>query len=259
MPFHTNDGVRYLTFESFPREIVHAVFTRQGGLSPEPWRSLNFGGNVGDERERVVENRRRAFRALGRDPHSMFDVWQVHGADVVIAVSTGAASPPAFKADAILTDQPHLTLFMRFADCVPVLLCDPRKGVIGVAHAGWQGTVKQVAREAVKAMQAAYQSHPADILAAIGPSIGPDHYEIGADVIERVRATFKDDAEMLLQTHQGRTYLDLWSANRLTLEQAGVSRVEVTGLCTACHTHDWFSHRAEKGQTGRFGALIALA
>src|SRR6188768_3406097 len=101
MPFHTTDGVRYLTFDHFPKNIVHAVFTRQGGFSPAPWHSLNFGGTVGDERERVVENRHRAFHALGRNPSSMFDVWQVHGADVVIAGAPSSSRPPEFKADAI--------------------------------------------------------------------------------------------------------------------------------------------------------------
>jgi len=257
--FQTTDGVRYLTFDAFPKNIVHAIFTRQGGLSPTPWDSLNVGGTVGDERERVLENRYRAFRALGRDPHSMFDVWQVHSADVVITQAPHLSQPPEFKADAILTDRPGVTLFMRFADCVPILLHDPKKGLIGIAHAGWQGTVKKIAKATVDAMQAAYGSNPADILAAIGPSIGPDHYEIGPDVIERVRASFDGDSDMLLHPHDGRVHLDLWAANRLTLEQAGVEQVEVAGLCTACVPDDWFSHRAQKGKTGRFGALIALS
>ncbi len=259
MPFHTTDGVRYLTFEHFPQSIVHAIFTRQGGLSPAPWDSLNLGGTVGDERERVLENRHRAFRALGRDPHSMFDVWQVHSADVVIAQAPHFSRPPEFKADAILTDQPGVTLFMRFADCVPILLYDPKKGVVGIAHAGWQGTVKKILKATVQALQAAYGSNPADILAAIGPSIGPDHYEIGPDVIERVRAGFDGDSPSLLQTHNGRVHFDLWAANRLTLEQAGVGQVEIAKLCTACAPDDWYSHRAQHGKTGRFGALIGLA
>jgi YfiH family protein len=256
--FHTSDGVRYLTFDVFPKNIVHAVFTRQGGVSPDPWNSLNVGGTVGDEREHVVENRVRAFQALGRDPGSMFDVWQIHSADVVVAQIPHLSSPCEFKADAIITDRPDLTLFMRFADCVPILLCDPRKGIIGVAHAGWQGTVKKIAQETVRAMQAAYGSYPADILAAIGPSIGPDHYEVGQDVIERVHAAFDGHAASLIQTHEGRIHLDLWAANRLTLEQAGVGRVETAGLCTACAPDDWYSHRAQKGKTGRFGVLMAL-
>lgn len=259
MSFHVVDGIRYLTFECFPTNIVHAIFTRHGGLSPAPWNSLNFGGTVGDERERVLENRQRAFRALGRDPRSMFDVWQIHSADVVTAISPGLSGHPEIKADAIVTDQPGLTLFMRFADCVPILLHDPCQGVVGVVHAGWQGTVKKILRETVKTMQAAYNSNPADILAVIGPSIGPDHYEIGPDVTARVRASFKDAAASLLHDHNGHIHLDLWAANRLTLEQAGVGQVEVSQHCTACQTDDWYSHRAEKGKTGRFGALIALA
>ena len=107
-------------------------------------------------------------------------------------------------------------------------------------------------------MQREFGSRPGDILAFIGPSIGPDHYEVGADVLERVTATFGDQAVGLIERRDGRSYLDLWAANRLQLEQAGVKQIEVAGLCTACHTDDWFSHRAENGRTGRFGALMAL-
>ena len=258
MPFSTTDGLRYFSFDLFPHDITHAVFTRQGGVSPEPWNSLNVGGTVGDERERVVENRFRSFRALRRDPLSIFDVWQVHSAEVVITDAPHFSRPPEYKADAILTDKPQVTLFMRFADCVPILFHDPRKGVVGVAHAGWQGTVKKIVRETIQAMRASYGSNPADVLAAIGPSIGPDHYEIGADVIERVRSAFNGDADALLEPRNGHVHLDLWAANRLTLEQAGVGQVQVAGLCTACSPDDWYSHRAQKGRTGRFGALIAL-
>jgi len=259
MSFRETDGVRYLTFDTFPETVTHAVFTRHGGVSPEPWTSLNVGGTVGDERARVVENRLRSFRALGCAPHSLFDVWQVHSADVVIANAPHDFTPPEFKADAIITDKPDVTLFMRFADCVPILLHDPVRHVVGIVHAGWQGTVKRTASEAVKAMTAAYGTDPQDILAGIGPSIGPDHYEVGEDVIMRVRQSFGDQAESLLQHNNGHVHFDLWSANRLDLEQAGVNQVEVSGLCTACNKDDWFSHRAFKGSTGRFGALIALS
>lgn len=259
MTIREANGVRYLTFDIFPNNVTHAVFTRHGGVSPEPWGSLNVGGTVGDERPRVVENRHRCFQAVGRDPLSLFDVWQVHSADVVIANAPHPASPPEFKADAIITDQADVTLFMRFADCVPILLHDPRRGVIGIVHAGWEGTVKRAAGQAVRAMRAAYGSHPADILAAIGPSIGPDHYEIGADVIARVRASFDARSAELLPANGHSTHFDLWSANRVDLEEAGVGQVQVAGLCTACHREDWFSHRAFKGRTGRFGALIALS
>jgi hypothetical protein len=103
-----------------------------------------------------------------------------------------------------------------------------------------------------------YGSRPEDIQAAIGPSIGIDHYEVGPDVTSRVERSFGADAGRLIKLRGGKSYLDLWAANRLQLEQFGVMQIEVAGLCTACHLDDWYSHRAEKGKTGRFGALIAL-
>jgi hypothetical protein len=158
----------------------------------------------------------------------------------------------------ILTRNPAVTLYMRFADCVPVLLYDPVRAAVAMAHAGWLGTVRGASRVAVEIMISQFGSRPGDILAAIGPSIGPDHYEVGQDVLDQVAAAFGDEAKGLVERRDGRSYLDLWASNRFQLQQAGVKHVEVAGLCTACHTDDWFSHRAEVGRTGRFGALIAL-
>ena len=258
MPLVEASGLRYLQFAIFPPGVAQAVFTRQGGVSPEPWHTLNVGGTVGDEADRVRENRLRSFSAIGRPLESMFDVWQVHSANVVVAPAARPVDEPHSKADIILTRNPAVTLYMRFADCVPVMLYDPVHRAVGLAHAGWLGTVRGTSRVAVEAMQAEFGTRPGDILAAIGPSIGPDHYEIGADVREQVTAVFGQDARSLIEYRDGRSYLDLWASNRLQLQKAGVEDIEVAGVCTACHTGDWFSHRAEKGKTGRFGALIAL-
>ena len=256
MSFTQHNGLSYFQFETL--KTRHAIFTRRGGVSPEPWGSLNVGGTVGDDLERVKKNRHLSFAALGRNPESVFEVWQVHSADAVCANAPRPEGESLRQADIILTDRPDITLFMRFADCVPVLLHDPRKGVVGVAHAGWMGTLRDVAASTVNAMKAQYGSNPADILAAIGPSIGPDHYEIGADVILQVMQKFGDDSESVLKSNNGKIHFDLWKTNQLLLERAGVGKIEVAGICTACHTDDWFSHRAEKGRTGRFGALISL-
>lgn len=256
MPFAETHGLRYYQFESL--NTRHAVFTRHGGASPEPWGSLNVGGTVGDDLDRVRKNRQLSFRALDRAPESIFDVWQVHSVDVVCARAPRPDGESIRQADVILTDKPEVSLFMRFADCVPILAHDPRKGVVGVAHAGWMGTLRGVAGSLVNAMKTNYNSNPADIVACIGPSIGPDHYEIGADVILQVMQKFGDDSEKVLRSINGKIHFDLWKTNRILLEQAGVQHIEVAGICTACHTDDWFSHRAEKGRTGRFGALIAL-
>jgi hypothetical protein len=216
------------------------------------------GGSIGDDITHVRENRIRSFKALGRAPESIHDVWQVHSADVVYADAPRPLDTDYRKADILLTDNPRVTLFMRFADCTPILLYDLKKRVIGTVHSGWLGTVRGAARVAVEAMQERYASNPADILAAIGPAIGPDHYEIGQDVITQVENTFCEKAESLLEKHGESIHFNLWKANQILLEDAGVKEIEIAGICTACHTNDWFSHRAEKGKTGRFGALIAL-
>jgi YfiH family protein len=256
MPFHHQDNLRYFQFNTL--RTRHAIFTRQGGLSPEPWNSLNVGGTVGDDLTRVRANRNLSLKALGCSPDSVFDVWQVHGADVVCANAPRPDSESVRQADIILTDKPELTLYMRFADCVPILVHDPRKGVVGVAHAGWMGTLRDVATSLVNAMKAQYGSNPADIVAGIGPSIGPDHYEVGSDVILKVMEKFGDESEAVLKSLSGKIHFDLWKTNQILLERAGVGNIEVASVCTACHTNDWFSHRAEKGRTGRFGALITL-
>ncbi len=259
MPFYEKDGLRYLQFASLG-DTVHAIFTRHGGTSPAPWASLNVGGTVGDDPQRVRSNRLRAFAALERAPGSLHDVWQVHGADVVIAHEPRRPDKPYEKADVLLTDNPAVTLFMRFADCTPILLYDPRQGVVGLVHAGWQGTVRGAVRAAIRALQAQFSSRPQDVRAVIGPAIGPDHYEVGPEVVVQVRTAFGQNSASVLRLNQksGRYHLDLWQANRLWLEAEGVQQVELAGICTACHLEDWYSHRAEKGRTGRFGALIAL-
>ena len=259
MPFIQSSGRRYYTFASFPRQgIVSGIFTRQGGVSPSPWASLNMGGTVGDDSQRVHENRRRAFETLNRPFESNYDVWQVHSADVVCADAPRPLDEPHLKADVILTDKPEITLFMRFADCVPVLLYDPQRRVVGLAHAGWLGTVRLTLKAAIETMQSRYGCQPEDILAGIGPSIGMHHFEVGPEVVNQVQSTFGQDSSRLLYEENGRVKLDLWEANSQILQGCGVDQIEVAGICTACNLEDWFSHRGEKGKAGRFGALIGL-
>ena len=258
MPFIEKNGLKYFQFESLPALAVHGVFTRRGGVSTGHCASLNMGGSVGDDPANVSANRVLAFGALGRDPESIFDVWQVHGTTTSCAVEPRHPNSHEDKADIIFTDQSDVTLYMRFADCTPLLFVDPVKRVVGLAHAGWQGTVQNVAGAAVTAMRDRYGTQPADIYAAIGPAIGADHYEVGDNVIDAVRDSFGDYAEMLLPKVGERRHFDLWAANRLQLEQAGVLKIESANLCTACQTDDWFSHRQERGKTGRFGVLMGL-
>ena len=258
MLLHEQNELRYYQFDIFSKDVINAVFTRQGGVSPEPWHSLNLSISVGDEPERVAANRVRAFEALGRDPASIHDVWLVHGTDIIYADNPRPLSEPPHKADILFTDNPNVSLFMRFADCVPLLFHDPKKGVVGIAHAGWMGTVKGVAEASIKGMQARYGSDPADVVVGIGPSISVDQYEVGEEVAAQFREKYGADSDRILQMRNGKIHLDLWTANVIQLQNMGVEQIQVSGLCTASHLDDWFSHRAEKGKTGRFGALLAL-
>lgn len=244
---------------------VRAVFTgRRGGVSRRWDGGLNWSLSVGDRPEAVRENRRRTLAALGLDPGSAVMGGLVHG-NRVVAVEDGEADPAGDVrlipgADGLITDRAGLALIITAADCVPVYLYDPVRRAIGMVHAGWRGTVAGIAAEAVRAMRARYGCDPADIQAAIGPSIGPCCYEVDEAVAEPVRRYFGGRAEALLRpsARDGRHMLDLWAANRLDLESAGVGRVHVAGACTACQSDRFFSHRAEAGGAGRGAAVIVL-
>jgi YfiH family protein len=254
-----NGSIKYFRFKIFPDdEIIQAVFTRQGGVSPSPWDSLNQGGTTGDIRERVVENRRLAFYSLGLEVDTIFDVWQVHGSRIVSSDIPRDLDELHEKADGIITATKGVTLFMRFADCVPILLYEPETKVIAIVHAGWQGTVNRIAGSAVEKMVQEHGCKKHNILVGIGPSIGPDHYAVRDDVITRVKEAFPQTWRKLLATSTGVTTLDLWQANKVCLEEAGVEQIEIAGMCTACNLNDWYSHRAEGATTGRFGVLLAL-
>lgn len=256
----TVDGnLKYYEFESFDSDAVCVRFyTRQGGVSPQPWDSLNQGGTVGDSRTNVIENRKRVFDSIHKPVESIFDVWQVHGNEVICANEPRNLDSEHQKADAIFTDRKEITLFMRFADCVPIVLYSPEKKVIGIIHAGWMGTVNKIVIDAVEKIQSDYHVDPASIIAGIGPSIGPDHYLIGEDVINKVHKAYNAYSDLLLKKNNGNVYFNLWKANEFNLQTCGVKQIEISEICTACNTSDWFSHRQENGKTGRFTAVAFL-
>lgn len=259
MGFVEEQGLRYFQFELFEQQpILHGVITRKGGFSQPPYDSLNTGGTVGDDKGAVYQNHIRIFEAFDLDFSSRLDVWQVHGTHILCGDEPRDPDVPHVKADGILTDNPGVTLFMRFADCVPILLYDSLNNVIGIIHAGWQGTYKQIARVAIEKMISCYGSTPESILAGIGPSICQDCYEVGPEVIKAFRGSFGQKADQFFIARENHYFLDLWAANRETLLSAGVRQIESAGICTACHLEDWYSHRAENGSTGRFGVLMRL-
>lgn len=252
-------SIKYYQFKSYENHgLYHAVFTRQGGVSPKPWKSLNFGASVGDDIERVQKNKRLALSSVGIKTGSIFDVYQVHSTEVVQTELPLQPGDMHIKADAIITNKPGVTLLMRFADCVPILLFDPVKRAIGIVHAGWMGTLNKIVTNAVARMKGSYGTNPGDLIACIGPSIGPDHYRVKDDVLERFEKVYGKLSGEMIRDSEGAKYLDLWKANKIILIQVGVSRIEIAGICTNCRMEDWYSHRGELGMTGRFGVLFGL-
>jgi YfiH family protein len=255
-----------LQFESFLANghLQHGIFTRQGGVSPAPFDSLNLSVSVPDEKSRVYANRQRAYGIYGRDTSSVVHAHLVHGADVA-RVTQADSGTWVSRVDGLISDEPGCTLTMNYADCSPIFLYDPVNQAIGLGHAGWQGAVKDLPGSMVRAMQAEFGSDPASLIAGIGPCIGPCCYEVGEPVVSAVHAAFARPDTLLINPElqsdsqpDRRPHFDLPEANRRNLARAGVKRIELSGLCTACHTDLFFSHRAEKGRTGRFGVLLKL-
>ena len=256
---HNRNALTFYSFESFdPGQVRHGVFTRHGGVSEGPYASLNLSRSTGDAAEPIRENRRRMFEALGTVPERSLTSWLVHGNTVRVVDEGMLAGKPDSDdahADAMITRARGLALTLRFADCVPVVFHDPARGAIGIAHAGWLGIANGVLPATVRAMAAAFGSRPADVRAGIGPSIGPGKFEVGEDVAERIQ---RASPEPIIIRREGapRPFVDLWRAAAAQLSAAGVTSIETAGMCTATRTEDWFSHRAEKGKTGRFGVAI---
>lgn len=258
MPIVTAGGLPLFRFQclSDVSAVVHGISTRRGGVSRPPWATLNLSLTKGDDPAHVAENQRRVCRALHVAPETIVTAFQVHGTRVAVVTAAQRGQQQA-QCDALITDTPGVALMLRFADCTPVLLYDPRRRAIGLAHAGWRGTVAGVAAATVTAMTQAFGSQPADLVAAIGPAIGPCCYAVGDDVISQVH-THLAQPDTLLSQVNGHPHFDLWAANAQQLQHQGVPTIEVAGLCTACH-RDWFySHRAEQGRCGHFAALLAL-
>ncbi len=162
------------------------------------------------------------------------------------------------EADGLITNVPGIPLDQRFADCTPILMINPVQHAVGTAHAGWQGVVARVAEATVQAMQQAYGSDPADLVAGIGPAIGPVVTQ-RFEVVEAISSSqIYPDRLFTPSPNAGRAYLNLWEANAQQLRDAGVNHIEVAELCTACNKDIFFSHRGDKGQSGRFGAFIML-
>ena len=258
----TKQGVVYFQFESFSAHgrIQHAVFSRQGGVSPAPFTSLNLSVSVADEEANVFANRARAYGLFARQNNTMVHAHLVHG-NKVVAVTQANNGIYMPHVDGLITNEPGCALTMNYADCAPIFLYDPVQQAIGLGHAGWKGAVVDLPGAMVRAMQDEFGSEPADIRAGIGPCISMAHYEVDEPLVSEVKAAFAQWETLLIRPANkanGRYHFDLQAANHRNLVRAGVRHIEFSGFCTAERTDLFFSHRAEKGKTGRFGAVFML-
>jgi hypothetical protein len=253
------NGLQYYQFESLSNKpIIQAIFTRNGGTSREPWNSLNIGNTVGDDPEKIKQNLANILSVLGYRTDQLAQVRQIHSSKIIRIDNPNHPGDPFSPADGMVSNRSGVLLMMRFADCVPIFLFDPVLSVVGIAHAGWKGTVKEIGLEIINVMQNEYGSDPNNIIAGIGPSIGPDHYQIGKEVVREIKRVFPDQWNEILIESSDSVKLDLWKANQITLRKSGVKEIEVAEICTACNLKDWFSHRGDKGKTGRFAAVIGI-
>ncbi len=251
------DGLPIYQFEPWTNQphLVHVILTRHGGVSRPPYATLNLSRAVGDEPSAVECNHARVYSALGIQSTQVAQCHLVHGR-TIRRVTAQEAGQWLGQADGLITAQPGVMLSMRFADCIPILLHSPQRRAVGLVHAGWRGTLQNVAGAAVRAMVEELGCDANDITALIGPSIGPCCYEVGPETVRKVTMALPEIAALLLRDSGRRTYLDLWQANYQQLLSAGVGHVLNMALCTACHRDLFFSHRGDNGRTGRFGVII---
>jgi YfiH family protein len=244
--------VIYLQFPELSKQAdcAHAVCTRHGGVSRPPYDTLNTGYGTEDRPERVALNIEITKALLGTDRLKTMN--QVHGTGIlVLRRDNYEAIDETFEGDAIITDMPGLAVMVKQADCQAVILYDPVRRVISNVHCGWRGNTRNILGSVVKRMSSAFGCVASDILAAVGPSLGP----CCAEFITHGRIFPKSFRSFMVREN----YFDLWELSRWQLSGAGLhgENIEVAGICTRCRTDLFYSYRAE-GVTGRFATLVML-
>lgn len=258
-----------LQFEilSQEKDINHFTTTRNGGVSKPPFASFNLGNYSEDDLAAITENRRRLSEALCIRPDRLIVPKQIHSDKVLLVDDKFLSLPETERSkasegyDALITRQKGICIGITTADCVPVILYDPRKKVIAAIHAGWKGTVSRIVRATICEMQKNFGSSASDILAGIGPSISRDAFEVGEEVV----ATFQNEKHpveriMIRNEITGKAHFDLWKANKLQLLDCGVKEpnIELARICTYTHNDIFFSARREGIKSGRMITGILL-
>lgn len=269
MNIATHKEVVYLTFPLLEKTglVKHGFSTRMGGVSEGIFSSMNLSFHRGDKEECVRENFRRMAEALGTHAEHMVFSNQTHTTNVRVVTKEdqgkGIHRPLDYQdIDGLVTNEREVMLVTVYADCVPVYLVDTKHKAIGLCHSGWRGTVGKISQETLRVMKESFQTEAEDVIAAIGPSICQDCYEVSEDVILEVEKSFGRECigELAYAKENGKYQLNLWRANELALLQAGVPKqqIQTTDICTCCNSKYLFSHRATAGRRGNLAAFLEL-
>ncbi len=246
--------------------VEHCFTTRLGGVSEGMYATMNLGFTRGDSRKAVEENYRRLANAMEISCEQFVFTDQTHTTNVRVVTGADAGKGLVRErdytdVDGLITNEPGLMLSTFYADCVPLYFVDVKHKAIGLSHSGWRGTVARMGRKTIEAMQREYGTNPSDLICAVGPSICRECYEVSSDVAEAFEAEFQEHAtELLTDCGNGKYRLDLWSANKWILQEAGVKQenISCTNLCTCCNEKLLFSHRATNGKRGNLGAFLCM-
>ena len=261
--------VPFLTYPLFEKTgVVKSAFsTRIGGVSKGCYESMNLSFDRGDDKDAVMENFQRIASAIGTNCHDMVLSRQTHTANVRVVTEEDKGKGIVRErdytdVDGLVTNVPGICLVTSYADCVPLYFVDPIKKVIGLSHSGWRGTVGKIGKEKVRVMKEHFGCDPADILAAVGPSICQDCYEVSGDVIEKFKEAFdeKDWDNLFYRKNNGKYQLDLWKANESVFRESGICKehIAVTNVCTHCNSKILYSHRETGDKRGNLCAFLAL-
>ena len=259
----------YLTFPLLEKTglVRHLFSTRMGGVSRGIYSSMNLSFSRGDNKENVDENFRRIAQVLDSTPEHIVCSRQTHTTNVRKVteedLGKGVVRETDYDdVDGLITNVPGIILATFYADCVPLYFVDVKKRAIGLSHSGWRGTVNRMGQATLQAMKRAYGTEPSDVMAAIGPSICQDCYEVGEEVADAFRKSFPNEWEYLIRKgkEEGKYQLDLQETNRRILLAAGVlpENIAVTDICTCCNSELLFSHRGSNGKRGNLGAFLEL-
>ena len=257
------EGVPYLVYPLLEDTgvVKHGFSTRLGGVSTGNCATMNISTTRGDSPEAVEENRRRIASAIGVKPEDMTYTHQTHTTNVAV-VKEEDRGARFMETDGMVTNVPGICLVTFYADCVPLYFVDPVHRAIGLTHSGWRGTVGRIGRITVEKMAENYGTDPKDVIAAIGPSICQDCYEVGRDVICRFRENFPEECwpDLFYNKGDGKYQLNLWKANEYVFAEAGIRRehTAVTNVCTHCNPDILFSHRTTGEKRGNLSAFLAL-